>query len=261
MSRFEAIEVDLLEDGTVLRLLLSQPPGNVLTLAMARELTAALEEHRDRPELRLVVLRGAGGNFSYGASVEEHRKELAPEMLRGFHRLLGQLAGYPVPCAALVEGSCLGGGFELALCCHFLFAAEGARFGCPEIKLGVFPPLLAAVGSHRLGSLVAERLLLTGETLDAAAAERLGFLAAPTARGDLEEAVLGWYRKRLRPLSAFALRQGTRAVRSASGWLTVLAKSLEATEQQYLEELLPSHDGNEGIAAFLEKRRPEWSDS
>ncbi|MCP3962546.1 MAG: cyclohexa-1,5-dienecarbonyl-CoA hydratase [bacterium] len=255
------VTASLLEDGTVLRLVLDEPPGNVLTMAMVAELGEALEAHRGHQSLRLVLLRGAGRHFSFGASVEEHRREMAPDMLRGFHRLLRELAAYPVPTAALVEGSCLGGGFELALCCHFLFAAEGARFGCPEIKLGVYPPLLAAVGSQRLGSLVAERLLLTGETLDAAAAERLGFLAAPVADADLEEVALAWYRKRLRPLSAFALRQGTRAVRSASGFLATLESSLEAAEQQYLGEVLASHDGNEGIEAFLEKRPPVWSDS
>ena len=183
-------------------------------------------------------------------------------MLAGFHRLIRQLAAFPVPSAALIEGSCLGGGFELALCCHFLFAEEGARFGCPEIKLGVFPPLLAAAGSHRLGSLLTERLLLTGIALDAGEAERLGLLAAPaSAPGELEHQALSWYRKRLRPLSAFSLRQSTRAVRAASGWLAALDGALEAAERQYLEELLPSHDGNEGIKAFLEKRRPEWRDS
>ena len=119
-------------------------------------LSAALDAHRDARDLKLVVLRGAGGNFSFGASVEEHRKDQAPAMLAGFHRFIRRLSAYPVPTAALVEGNCLGGGFEVAICCHFLLATAGARFACPEIKLGVFPPVLATLGPHRFGGLVTE---------------------------------------------------------------------------------------------------------
>ncbi len=259
---YEKIEVALVEGSTVLEVVLNHPKGNVLDAAMIGEIRSALDEHRERKELRLVLLRGAGGNFSFGASVEEHQKEQAPAMLGTFHGLLREVAAYPVPVAALVEGSCLGGGFELVLCCHFLFATAGARFGCPEIKLAVFPPLLAAIGSHRLGSLVAERLLLTGDTLRAETAESLGFLTGLVAAGEeARDVVLGWYRKKLKPLSAFALRQGTQAVRRASGWLDELDRAVEATERQYVDEVLASHDGNEGIAAFLEKRQPAWQDA
>ena len=241
---------------------LSQPKGNVLTMEMVGELGAALDAHRDSRGLKLVVLRGVGGHFSFGASVEEHRQEQAPAMLAGFHRFIRQLAAYPVPTAALVEGNCLGGGFEVAICCHFLVATTDARFACPEIKLGVFAPVLAAIGAQRLGGLAAERLLLTGDTLLAEEAERLGLLSALiTAEQDPAEALLAWYRSRLEPLSAFALRQATAAARRASGFLDDLDRALAASEELYLERLLPSHDGNEGIEAFLEKRRPAWTDA
>jgi cyclohexa-1,5-dienecarbonyl-CoA hydratase len=255
------IEARLEADGTVLLLTLNQPKGNVLTMEMVGELGDALEAHREVAGLRLVVLRGAGGHFSFGASVEEHRKDQAPAMLATFHRFIRKLAAYPVPTAALVEGSCLGGGFEVALTCHFLFANPGARFGCPEIQLGVFPPVLAAAGARRFGGLVSERLILTGETLGAEEADRLGFLTGLFAAGeDPWEGLLAWYGKRLRPLSAFTLRQATEAARAASGWLGELDRALDAAEKLYVERLLPSHDGNEGIEAFLAKRRPVWQD-
>lgn len=258
---YELIESDLVEDGTVLRLALARPPANVLSMAMVEELGSALEEHRRLRGLRLVLLRGAGSHFSYGASVEEHRRDQAPAMLATFHDFLRRLAAYPVPTAALVEGKCLGGGFELVLCCHFLFAAAGASFACPEIKLGVFPPLLATLGPQRLGSLVAERLLLTGGALDAETAGRLGLLTAVFDGGeDAEAALLGWYRRTLRPLSAHALRQATHAAREASGMLAALERSLAAAERHYVDRVVSSHDGNEGIEAFLDKRRPEWRD-
>ena len=128
----------LLEEGTLLRLMLDRPKANILTLAMMNALSEALSAHKDNPHLRLVVIHGAGNHFSFGASVEEHQKEQAPSMLTGFHAMIRQVAGYPVPIAALVEGSCLGGAFELILACHLVFASPTASFGCPEIKLGVF---------------------------------------------------------------------------------------------------------------------------
>ncbi len=259
---YRTIEARLEADGRVLWLTLNQPKGNILTIEMVGELGAALEAHREIAELKLVVLRGAGGNFSFGASVEEHRKQQAPAMLAGFHGFIRKLAAYPVPTAALVEGSCLGGGFEVALVCHFMFATAGARFACPEIKLGVFPPVLAAIGDRRLGGMVSERLLLTGSTMSAEQADRIGLLAALlTAEQDPAEALLAWYQKRLAPLSAFALRQATAAARRASGLLDDLDRNLAAAEQLYLEQLLPSHDGNEGIESFLERRKPVWKDA
>ncbi len=261
-ASYRTIEARLDAEGGVLWLTLDQPKGNILTIQMVGELSAALDAHRDAEALKLVVLSGAGGNFSFGASVEEHRKEQAPAMLAGFHRFIRQLAAYPVPTAALVEGNCLGGGFEVAICCHFLLATASARFACPEIKLGVFPPVLAAIGAQRLGGLVAERMLLTGETLGAEESHRLGLLAALIATGDdPRQALLAWYQKRLQPLSAFALRQATTAARRASGFLDHLDRALAAAEELYLGKLLPSHDGNEGIEAFLEKRRPVWKDA
>ena len=253
------VHVELLEDGTLLRLTLDKPKGNVLDTAMMRELQAALAAHREEGALRLVVLRGAGGHFSFGASVEEHRREQAPAMLSTFHRFVRELAAYPVPVAALVEGRCLGGAFEVALCCHLVFATPGAVFACPEIKLAVFPPVLAAIGHLRLGGALAERLLLTGEDLDAATAQRAGVVAA-VLEGDVDEAMVGWYRRTLRPLSAFALRQATRASRTGSGLLAALDAPLQAIEQQYVDQVLPSADGNEGIEAFLQRRPPQWKD-
>jgi cyclohexa-1,5-dienecarbonyl-CoA hydratase len=259
--QYETIRAEMLEEGTLLRILLDRPKGNVLSGQMMAEITAALRHSQIDPRLRMILLRGAGGHFSFGASVEEHRKAQAPEMLRTFHELCRTVAASPVPVTALVEGRCLGGAFELVLCCHFVLAASTARFGCPEIRLGVFPPVLAAIGAPRLGSALAERLLLTGSELDARGADRAGLLSLLVAdEVDPEAAALEWYRANLRPLSAFALRQAALAVRRASGLVDRLGAPLEAVERQYMTAVLGSHDGNEGIEAFLAKRTPEWRD-
>ncbi len=251
----------LLEDQTLLRLVLDRPKGNVLTMEMMKALSEALASQSGNPHLRMVFIRGAGNHFSFGASVEEHRKEQAPSMLAGFHSMIRQVAAYPVPVAALVEGSCLGGAFELILACHFVFAALSASFGCPEIKLGVFPPVLAAIGAQRLGGPLAERLIVTGATIDGAAAEKAGLASAVFASGNPEEELIEWYRKNLRPLSAFAIRQGNRVARMGSGLIAALQEPLTKIERQYVDEVLASNDGNEGIAAFIERRKPVWKDS
>jgi len=255
------VRTHLLEEGKVLGIVLDRPKGNVLDTVMMQSLADVLAAHANQRHLRLVFLRGAGGHFSFGASVEEHRRDQAAGMLELFHCLIRQFAAYPIPTAAVVEGSCLGGGFELALCAHFLFATPTARFGCPEIKLGVFPPVLAAIGGLRLGSFLAERLLLTGQILDAGGAAQTGLLTRLfDAAADPEESLLAWYRDSLAGLSAYSLRCATEASRTGSGLLERLEQTLEEIERQYLEALVPSHDGNEGIQSFLERRKPVWED-
>ncbi len=255
------VNAAVVEDGTLLRLELNRPKANILTLEMMQALSEALTVHGDNPHLRMVFIRGAGNHFSFGASVEEHRKEQAPSMLAGFHRMIRQVAAYPVPIAALVEGSCLGGAFELILACHFVFAAPTANFGCPEIKLGVFPPVLAAVGAKRLGGPLADRLVVTGASIDAAAAERAGLVSAIFAGGNPEEELLDWYRKNLLPLSGYAVRQANRVARIGSGVLEALGEPLDRIEKQYVNEVITSNDGNEGILSFIERRKPVWKDS
>ncbi len=262
MSDASPIRVALREDDTLLDVVLDQPKGNVLSTRMLEAMERAISKHRDLRQLRLVVLRGAGGNFSFGASVPEHQREQAHRMLTTFHRFARMLARNPVPVAVLVEGRCLGGAFELALCAHFLFATPDAVFACPEIKLGVFPPVLAAIGPLRLPSMVAERLLLTGDEIDATTAALCGMLTSVLPQGrDPMEVLLEWYRAKLRPLSAYSLRQATAAARARSPVVQALAEPLAHLEAHYLAKLLDSHDGNEGIAAFLERRKPDWKDA
>ena len=256
------VRADLLEDGRVLRLVLDAPRPNILSMQMMSELREALAAHRDRRALRMVLVRGAGGTFSQGASVAEHKKEQAPAMLAAFSDLIRDVATYPVPVAALVEGRCLGGAFELVLACHLVFATPGAVMGCPEVKLGVIPPVLAVLGHLRLGGARAERMLLTGADLDADAAFWSGLLAAIVpAEVDPEAWVMGWYQRSLAPLSALTLREAVVASRTASGILAAIHEPLQAAERRYVERLLPSRDANEGIEAFLEKRPPHWVDA
>ena len=254
------IETDLLEDGRLLRLNLNAPKGNVLSQAMMIEMSTALFEHRHDRRLRLVLLTAGGKDFSFGASVEEHRREQVASMLATFHELVRNVAAYPVPIAAVVQGQCLGGAFEVILACHLIFATRNASFACPEVKLGVLPPVLASIGPLRLGHPVCERMLLTGGALSAEAAERIGFVARLLNENSPQSEVVSWFQEAMAPLSAFAVRQATKVSRRSSGILEALEAPLSLAERQYLEEVVSSRDGNEGIAAFLERRKPIWQD-
>ena len=255
----ERVRKELLEAGTLLRLSLDRPPGNILTTGLMERLGHQLASHQNERSLRMVVLQGAGGQFSWGASVEEHRKPSAPGMLRALSELVRRIARYPVPVAALVEGRCLGGGFELALACHLVFTTPEAQLGCPEIKLGVFPPVLAALGPWRLGGALSDRLLLTGEPLTAAAAHACGFSAKVLDGADPFAQFTDWYRKGPLRISAAALRTAASAVRA--GTESLLGARLDELEQLYRDRVLGSHDGNEGIEAFIERRAPVWEDA
>ena len=254
----EHVKTERLEGGALLRVVFERDKGNVLTRALMRELKATLDEHAKDRELKLVVLEGAGKHFSFGASVEEHRADQAQGMLSEFHSLIRNVVRFPVPVAAAVRGRCLGGAFELALACRFVFAEKTAIFACPEITLGVFPPVLAALGPARLGAPLTDRLLLTGAELSADAAFAAGFVTEIASGDDAFSTAHSFYQKHFAPLSAFALRQANEALRRGAAEIEAVGPRLSNIERLYVDRLLPSHDGNEGIAAFLEKRGPEW---
>ena len=256
------IAIERVEDGRVLALTLNRPKANVLTISMMNDLRQALAGAHDDAPLRMVLLRGAGGSFSYGAAIAEHRRDSAPVMLAALHALVRDIASYPVPVVAMVEGKCLGGAFELVLGCHVVLATPSATFACPEVKLGAVPPVLAVIGHLRLGAPIAERMVVTGCELTAARAEQLGLVASLVPAGtDPRTFALEWYRANLAPLSALALREATHAARAGSGMLSALAAPLNAAERRYRERVLPSRDASEGIEAFLAKRAPRWVDA
>ncbi len=258
----EHVSVDRLSCGDVVRVAFSNDKGNILTGALLAGLDAVLAEHAEDPHLKLVMLEGTGKHFSLGASIEEHKKEHVQAMLESFHRLVRRLTSYPVPTAVLVRGKCLGGAFELALACTFVIAARSAAFACPEIALGVFPPVLAALGPLRLGASWAERLALTGEELDAETARAVGLVTCVVPDGtDVLEHAVAWFDDKLAKRSAFALRRTLAAVRTGSGIVERMTRTLADVERQYIERVVPSFDGNEGIEAFLAKREPRWRDA
>jgi cyclohexa-1,5-dienecarbonyl-CoA hydratase len=242
--------------GALLRVGFGWSKGNILDLATIRAMRAALRERIGAAGLRAILLEGTGAHFSYGASVEEHRPAQAAQMLRELHGLLLDLWESCVPVVAVVRGVCLGGGLELALACTRVVAAPDARFGAPEIKLGVFAPFASVMLPIRVGLAAAERLLVSGEPIDAAHARAAGIV--DEIAEDPAAAAEQWARRTLLPNSGASLRFALRAARTP--FRERVESALREAERQYLEDLMATHDAREGIAAFLEKRPPQWED-
>ena len=130
--------------GEIQRIVLDRPKANVLDLEMITAIRARLVElAKDPGPLKLLVFEGAGEHFSFGASVQEHLPDRVGKLLPAFHGLFRDLEALGTPTAAVVRGQCLGGAFELALWCGVVFGEASARFGVPETRLGVFPPVAA----------------------------------------------------------------------------------------------------------------------
>lgn len=250
--------ITLNADQTRATLALSHPKGNSITAEMVDALLAALASLSDRPHLRLITLEGKGSDFSFGASIPEHTPEQIQRVLPDVHRLIFALLEAPAPTAAVVRGRCLGGGFELALACDFIFAADDAQFGLPEIALGVFPPAGAALLPERIGTARATRAILTGESRPASEWLKDGVVAFTASAARLDEEVDRWFARHMATRSASALRHAATAARF--GLLAHVRRTLPELERLYLTRLMQTDDAAEGIAAFMERRPPQWRD-
>src|SRR5437763_3096098 len=239
------------------RITFARPPLNIFTIAMMREVERALTECMSAHDMVAVVFDAAKGSraFSAGVSVEEHQPETVYQMLESFHGVFRTMELLAKPTVAVVEGAALGGGCELVAGCDIVISAARAKFGQPEIKLGVFPPVAATLLPRVVGERRARELLLTGEIFDAREALRLGLVNHVVESGRLE-AKLQEILSRLRELSAPALEMTRRALDAARG--RPFLEALARVEDIYLNELMKTEDAQEGVRAFMEKRKPDW---
>ena len=235
---------------------LNRPPLNILTLDIIRELDSALSEVAEQTSLKAVILAANGKAFCAGVDVADHTSDRVEPMIREFGQLFTRLRTLPMPTIALVQGAALGGGCELAIACDLVIAAETAKFGQPEIKLGVFPPIAAALFPQLIGHQQTARLLFSGETINAAEAVQLGLATYLAADDDLQ-ATLDHLIAQLRNMSAATLRITKRAILYGND---LGVNALLEIEDLYLRDLMDTADSHEGIQAFVEKRQPIWSD-
>lgn len=241
-------------EGSWAHLVLDRPPLNILDLDTIAQLDASLEALDD--SVRGVVLRGEGGRaFSAGVAVEDHAEERLETMLSSFHAVIHKLRALPAITLAVVRGHCLGGGCELATACDLLLTAEEANFGLPEVELGCFPPVAAALYPRRLGTSRTLELLLTGRRFDGRQAAALGLANWAVPETGLDRR-LGEILERISSKSAAVQRWIKKAVRH--GEAEDFGSALERAERIYRDELAASEDMREGLAAFAEKRPPRW---
>jgi len=247
--------IQLSEEQDVVRLILKRLPLNWLNIEMMEEINHALESLMNQSKFKLLVIQAEGKAFSVGVDVEDHMGDKAEKMIEVFHRMFRLLDALGIPSLALVNGSALGGGCELATYCDMVLASEKAKFGQPEIQVGVFPPIAALAFPRMLGRKKAFELILTGETISAKEAFEIGLVnkVIPVDRFN-EEA--DTFISKIRAHSPVVLQMTKKAI--IRGWDTGLEQGLERIEDIYMKELMATEDANEGLKAFLEKREAKW---
>src|SRR5467141_380694 len=229
----------------VARVTLDRPPLHVLDLAAIREYSAALGRV-ERDTAAVCILSSAGERaFSAGVDIADHTRDKVASMLEHFHGLIRKVRRIECVTVAAVRGVALGGGFELALACDMIVAEEGATFGVPEIWLGCFPPVAAAALPRHIAPQKAYELVLSGEPITAVEAMNMGLVNALAPRGKLEDTL-----DRFTEKSVAALRIAKRALRVSEE--ETFGAGLDETERIYLQDLMKTHDAEEGIRAFLE---------
>ncbi|HLG15519.1 MAG TPA: enoyl-CoA hydratase-related protein [Blastocatellia bacterium] len=254
-SRYKDIQFSVTD--RVARITFARPPLNVFTISMMKEIGDAVNKVGAMHDVCAIVFASASATraFSAGVSVEEHRPETIYQMLDAFHSIFRLLNTVSKPVVSLVGGAALGGGCELVAFSDFVIATTSARFGQPEIKVGVFPPVAAVILPRLIGERKAREMMLTGELVTAEDARALGLVNYVVAEGEMEskaEEVLGV----LRGLSAPALEMTRRAVIQSQG--LGFEDALKCAEDIYLNQLMSYKDPNEGVEAFIAKRPPHW---
>ena len=231
---------------------------NALNQATRDEILHALDTLQSTPESRVLVVTGAGDKaFIAGADIGEFAGKTAitqRETMKG-RRAFDGVEDFPKPVIAMINGFCLGGGMELALACDIRIASDNAKLGQPEINLGIIP---GGGGTQRLTRLVGEgksmELILTGDLIDAAEAKNIGLVNDVVPAAELRSRVMA-LAGRIAEKSPVALRMAKEAVKSAAR--TNLREGLER-ETDLFGLTFSSEDKEEGVRAFLEKRKPEF---
>ena len=236
---------------------LNRPPVNILNIEMMEEINQALRDFKKEEGLKVLLFRAEGKAFSAGVDVGEHMGDMVKRMIETFHgmfRLMDELQALSI---AVVNGSALGGGCELALYCDMVLATEKSTFGQPEIMVGVFPPIAALILPRIMGRKRAMEFILSGKTIGARDALEMGLINRIISEDSLEEEVKGFVYEFARH-SAVVLRLTKKA--AMEGLCDDVGEGLRRIERVYLDELMKSEDAIEGLKAFLEKRKPLWKD-
>ena len=253
MAEHEFFEVKT-ADG-IATVTMNHPPLNVMHVPMMAEFNSLLEPLIADAGLAAIVIRAEGKVFSAGVDVADHTAEKVGEMIGVFHGIFRKLASTDALTIAAVQGAALGGGCELASFCDIVLASDRAKFGQPEVQVGVLPPVAACVFPLQMGIKKAIELTALGLSIDANEAHRIGLVNQVYPADEFEtrvNAYLDGIRKLSRPVVRLAKRATISVAREQ------ILSHLEKVEKLYLDELMMLSDAHEGIAAFVERRTPTW---
>ncbi|HUU94625.1 MAG TPA: enoyl-CoA hydratase/isomerase family protein [Phycisphaerae bacterium] len=253
MSSYEFLQADVAEG--IATVTLNRPPVNVMHIPMMAELNTLLEITLADTNLAAVVLRANGKAFSAGVDVSDHTPHKVADMIREFHGIFRKLAATDALTIAVVNGAALGGGCELATFCDIVLASERAKFGQPEVQVGVLPPVAACILPLKIGISKALELNTIGMTVEAREAQRIGLVNHVYPADEFDQRVEG-YLNDIRKLSRPVVRMAKRATAMVTRGQVLT--HLEQVERLYLDELMKLSDAHEGITAFMEKRQPSW---
>jgi cyclohexa-1,5-dienecarbonyl-CoA hydratase len=232
------------------------PPLNVIDLQMARDLHDALANLNSRPDISVILFQGDSRAFSAGVDVKAHLPEQIREMLTSFHAVIRAIVASRKVTIAVVRGTCLGGGAELAAVCDMVYTTTDAVWGFPEIKLACYPPVASVALATLIGQKRAAEMILTGRQFSGGEAAAMGLANRAVTPEDLDAAVERSLAE-LRALSPAALAHAKKAMYA---WDAIhFDKGLARAETIYLDELISTADAREGIIAFLDKRTPKWT--
>ena len=228
---------------------------NILTIKMMEQINEALIGFLQDESLKLVIFDHNGKSFSAGVDVSDHMGGKAPKMIKEFHGIFRKLFKLKCPTIASVKGAALGGGCEIAVFCDIVLTSDKAKFGQPEIKVGVFPPIAVLAFPQIMGNKKAFELIMLGEIIDAAEAQNLG-ISNHVFPHELYDQEFRKFIESINEKSTITLHYTKKAFIKALG-IDFEAK-LDEIEEFYLKELMATYDANEGLQAFLEKRSPKW---
>ena len=249
----EAVRVE--REGSVATVTLAHPPVNAISQEVLDGLRAAFAALAADEAVRVAVLTGEGQIFSAGADLGSAAAQGPLGLLRHGRAVYDEVWGFPKPLLAAVNGLCVGGGLELALLADLRLCADSARFGQPEVNLGIIPGwggtqrLPAAIGAQR-----AAELILTGRLMRAAEAAEAGLVLHSYPDDELRDHVRNLAR-RLAEKPPLALAAAKSALRAGLEAGPAEGRSCEGAA---MERLAASEDAQEGVLAFLQKRRPHF---
>jgi len=241
----------------VAKITLNKEPLNVLDIPMMTEINGALDEALVQ-NVAIIIFDAKNKAFCAGVDVSDHAEDKVEEMVKQFHGIFRRLAASDALTIAIVNGAALGGGMELACFCDIVVASAKSKFGQPEVKLGVFPPVAAAMLPLQIGTRKALEIVCFGDTIKAGEAMRIGLINHVYEVSTFEEQVEAFARD-LTALSMPVLKLAKKAASVADR--AEVMRRLDEAEKIYMNELMKLSDAHEGISAFLEKRTANWTHS